>query len=844
MNIFNKVALQGLKKNRTRTFVTIIGVVLSAAMITAVATFGTSLLTYLLNGSLAKYGDWHVEFTDADSTFVQEQVNNDEVSTTAVFENIGYAMLNGAKSLEKPYLFISGFHDETFDTLPITLISGRLPENSSEILVPSHIAVKAGVKISVGDTLTLAIGNREADGKMLTQHESYRGGKETLVPVTMKTYTVVGLCDRPGFEEQSAPGYTLITQADTADQSNRFSLFVTLKNPYKVQTYASTMTGTDTYVLNDNVLRFMGISDNKLFNTLLYSVGSILITIIMVGAIFLIYNSFNISLNERTHQFGLLMSVGATARQLRNSVLFEGLCIGAIGIPIGLLVGIGSIKLILPIVANNFSTIINSTVPLNLSISVPALVVAAAVSLVTILISAYIPARKAASTPVMECIRQTNEIKIESKVVKTSKLAQRIYGLEGLLALKNFRRNRKRYRSVVLSLTLSVVLFVSGSAFGTTLKQLTKEYTVDIDGDVSLYTQAMQKDELFQLYDKLKAADSIYKSTYQANLTYPCSTRDFPSDFVSTYRASMGDESTEKTLTLPLDVQFIEDDIYYSFIRSLDLPTAEYTGQNAKVLIVGVNTIEHTTYFTNQSMDFTLTSASGEQTKTIRATFADSYPLDLLPRDSTPTYYFVVVAPWEMKAQFDTLGMTEKFGLTFWSENPAQAMTQLQSIIEESDIASDYTLLNLSSSVDLFRSLTFVVDVFTYVFVIMLSLIAVANVFNTISTNIKLRRRELAMLRSVGMSDHDFNKMMLFECAFYGMRTLLFGIPIAGILSWLIYKVAMLAENLKNFSFSFPWGSMAISALGVFLVVFITMLYATNKIRKENIIDALRDDMT
>lgn len=125
----------------------------------------------------------------------------------------------------------------------------------------------------------------------------------------------------------------------------------------------------------------------------------------------------------------------------------------------------------------------------------------------------------------------------------------------------------------------------------------------------------------------------------------------------------------------------------------------------------------------------------------------------------------------------------------------------------------------------------------------MISLIAVANVFNTISTNIKLRRRELAMLRSVGMSDRDFNKMMNFECAFYGMRTLLYGIPISGVIAWLIYVGMKSVEELDDFQFVFPWGSMMISVLGVFFIVFITMLYATRKIKKENIIDALRDEM-
>lgn len=842
MNIFNKVALQGLKRSRTRTSVTIIGVVLSAALITAVATFGTSLLNYLTKGSIAKYGGWYVAFVDADSSFVHERGEDNEVTNTAMFENIGYAMLDGAKSPDKPYLFISGFNDKTFDTLPITLISGRLPENSSEVLVPSHIAAKAGISISAGDILTLSVGNRKADGKTLTQHDPYRNGDETLVPTAEKTYTVVGICDRPGFEEHSAPGYTLITKADTGDQADSFTLFVTLKDPHKAKTYASGAAGTGAYVLNDNVLRFLGASDNKRFNTLLYSVGGILVVIITAGSFFLIYNSFNISLNERTHQFGILMSVGATAKQLRYSVLFEGLCIGAIGIPIGVLAGIGSIGLILPIVASNFSTIISSTVPLTLSVSVPALVAAAAVSLFTILISAYIPARKAAETPVMECIRQTKEIKTELKTVKTSKLAQRIYGLEGILALKNFRRNKKRYRSVVLSLTLSIVLFVAGSAFGTTLKRLAEQYTMDFDYDICLYTQDMDEHKLFQLYEELKSADGVYESSYQAISTYSCKVD--TNDFTDNYQETAGYERAGKTVELSMDIQFIEDSIYQNFIESLGLPTAEYTGPGAKMIVVAKDK-SLTDIFANRDMDFTLTSESGVQTKAIHTTLVDTYPEDTLPAQSSEvkSYVLMAVAPYQMKPQFAALHVPEKLGLTFRSENPSQSVSEMNIMIQRAGITSGYTMYNLHGVVDQYRSAIFVVDVFTYVFVIMISLVAMANVFNTISTNIKLRRRELTMLRSVGMSERGFNKMMIFECVFYGIRTLLFGVPAAGITSWLIYEVIINAERMEDFYYEFPWSSMLIGMLSVFFIVFITMLYATSKIKKENIIDALRDDI-
>ncbi|EQI26114.1 ftsX-like permease family protein, partial [Clostridioides difficile Y155] len=395
MNIFNKVALQGLKKNRTRTLVTIIGVVLSAAMITAVTTFGVSLMNYMINGAIIKYGDWHVQFLDVDSSFVQEQRVNDEVANTATFENIGYATLEGNRNPDKPYLFIAGFSKEAFDTLPITLISGRLPENSREILVSSKVATDGGVKFAVGDTISLDVGKRMSENEKLGQSDPYTAGSEVFVPQDKKTYTVVGICRKPVFEESSAPGYTLITKEDKQVKTDSLSLFVTLKNPHQIRSYTSS-TKDHASIFNDNVLRFIGVSDNNLFNMFLYSVGGIVLAIIMLGSIFLIYNSFNMSLNERTHQFGILSSVGATAKQLRNSVLFEGICIGAIGIPIGVAIGIVSIGLVISVISKNFANILYVNVPLTLTLSIPAIIVAAVVSMVTILISAYIPARKAA----------------------------------------------------------------------------------------------------------------------------------------------------------------------------------------------------------------------------------------------------------------------------------------------------------------------------------------------------------------------------------------------------------------------------------------------------------------
>ncbi|MCE3198721.1 ABC transporter permease [Paenibacillus sonchi] len=861
MNIFNKVTLQSMKKSRTRTIVTIIGVVLSAAMITGVATFGVSLLNYMANGAGQKYGGWHVEFLNVDSSFAQERTLDKGVANTATVENIGYAKLDGGKNPKKPYLFMAGFSKKAFDTLPISLMSGRLPENSGEILVPMSAEVNSGVKFAEGDTLSLAVGNRMNGNKNLGQHDPYISGKETLMPKAKRTYNIVGIYYLPGFEEPSAPGYTLITKADAGDTADSLNLFVTLKNPRSVHAYASSTAGTGAYVFNDNVLRFMGLSDDNIFNTLLYSIGGILVALIMIGSIFLIYNSFNISLNERTHQFGILSSVGATARQLRNSVLFEGLCIGAAGIPIGVIAGLGSIRLVISVVAKNFENILYTNVPLTLTVSIPVIVAAAAVSMVTILISAYIPARKAASTPVMEIIRQTNEVKIESKAVKTSKLAQRIYGLEGTLALKNFKRNKKRYRSIVLSLVLSVVLFISTSAFVTDLKQWSERAVVFTTFDIIMSTQDMNDSEMLPLYDKLKTADGVYESSYQALMKYSCVAK--ASDLSDDYWKYAGSHSLDETVNLPMEIQFLDDSAYLNIIKSLNLPEEEYTGQNAKMIAVAKmknhmkdnreEEVENISdLFKSSSMNFTIAPETNgkpkmEQGRNVSIKFVNTVPPDgpSIPEDSKVKnpFIFKVMVPYSIKEKFETSDTHVAIkALTFRSKTPIQSTAKMEAMIKGAGIKSNYTLYNFSKVLDENRNMIFIANVFAYTFIIMISLITVANVFNTISTNIKLRRRELAMLRSVGMSERSFQKMMNFECAFYGMRALIFGLPIAAISAWLIYKV--MGGGADNIAFVFPWGSIGISVFSVFFVVFITMLYAISKIKRENIIDSLRDDMT
>lgn len=846
MNIFHKIALEGLKKSRARTMVTIVGVMLSAAMITAVATFGVSLQQYLMQDAIARYGDWQVGFAGVDAPFVQAQRQDDRVAQIVVGEEVGYAVLADGKNAAMPYLFVEGLDADGFAQLSVRLTSGRLPENSSEVVIPIHVEANGGVRYAIGDQLTLVMGNRLQNGQRLNQLDAFSDG-ETLLPEKTRTYTVVGLCQRPGFEPSAAPGYTLLTRSDgTADH---YSALVQLTRLGQVKSYVAAHSDQQLW-RNDNVLRFVGLSEDRLFNRLLIAVSVILVALIVLGSVFLIYNSFAISLNDRMRQFGILMSVGATARQLRGVVLFEGLVIGAIGVPLGILLGLPAVKLVLIAVAERFADILSSETPLGLCISVPVLIATAVISLATLLLSAYLPAHKAAATPVMACIRQTRAIKTEPAMVRTWPFIERLCGLEGTLALKNFKRDRKRYRSIVLSLTLSVVLFVSSSAFGQQLNQIAAEATMDRYYDICFYSADLDDGAAYALYDQLRKADSVTDSCFQAVAS--CEAAVTVEQLSDDYLAYLDKQLQPKdTIELAMDIQFIEDTAYLCFLEQMGLPTADYTGPEAKLPLFGRQPYTDANgqqvvvdLLAEPAPTLTLTAPQATASVTVQTIQVTTYPWDLfpvLPAEVKP-HVLVLVAPEGLRDQFAALAAPAKVGGVFLAEHPGQATAQMKTILEQTDLGVPYTLTNLYAVLEQNRNLAFVVELFAVMFVLMISLIALANVFNTISTNLRLRRRELAMLRSVGMGDKAFYRMMRFECCFYGLKTLLISVPLASLCVWLLYCGMKLGGSTVQFVY--PWHGLVVSIIGVFAMIGVTMLYVVGQLKKENIIDALRDDMT
>lgn len=899
MNVFHKITLKTLGKNKTRTLVTIIGIILSAAMITAVTSCVTSLRNFLVESTIAQDGDWHGAVFGIEIAQLENVEKSPEVSDVTSIQNIGYALLSGSQNESKPYIYIGGMADNFKDMLPVYLTSGKMPENSSEIILPKHLKTNGGVSYALGDILTLDIGTRMSGGSVLNQNKGYASDKsgqpEVLTVREQRSYTVVGFYERPSFESYSAAGYTALTVADAAGANDlevgSYDVYIKINSPKNIDRFLELQFPESEYRLNSNLLRFTGNSNDKSLNAVLYSLAGILITIIVFGSISLIYNAFSISVSERTKQFGLLSSVGATRRQMTRSVLFEAAYLSLIGIPIGILAGIAGIGITLKLSEKLFSSFLNSysDVVLSLSVSWSAVAAAAVIGLVTVLISAYIPAKRALKVSAIDAIRQTKDINIKAKKVKTSKLTYKLFGFEGMIASKNFKRNRKKYRATVISLFMSVVLFISASSFCAYLAKSADSLISDSEYDIVYrFTTAKAGDySLQELFKELSGVSGVAKAGYASNsyqnVKIP---RDLVNkDYIEYFSRVYGDEflnAQPGQVVFDASLHFVDDATYREYLQNNSLNEDTYmdtTSPKAVVLdfvklyngeegryytfnLLNIDTRDMTLfkithevdgfYLANSRTDdagnvvYIYENKKGEkielpEDKAVKdialktGTIEDNKPFCVDKNYSGITLLYPYDAMPAIPGISDGTGPVTMY---FKVDNHRAAYDKMINVLEKKGLPTG-DLHNYAERAESNRALIAVINIFSYGFIILISLIAAANVFNTISTNIGLRRREFAMLKSIGMTRKGFNKMMNYECLLYGIKGLVYGIPVSVGVTWLIYRSI---RSGWETSFFIPWYSVVIAVGSVFAVVFTTMLYSMSRIKKDNPIDALKNE--
>lgn len=896
MNTLNKLTLKNLKLNKSRTIVTIIGILLSTALITVVAGIAASGQQTMINGQINFSGNYDLFISgNATNEDVKEIKANRNVETVYINDYGDFVRIPNYENDKRPYAYVQTLTPKAFtDCFNLPLKDGRYPENGSELVLTQNFINNSAKEYKVGDTITLEKGVRKtSDGRVIPNTNPY--GQEfvydeqevmgetsaTVTEIeehfeveTSKEYIIVGILDEYYtyyFETTDNVAYfPLLTAAESDDISKEGWLFVKYTDEGErnyIQTTSQIMGVSEEdlqnylkgeytleegeikyghFTVNTTLLSYKGyaLSDKSL--QMFFTLAAIIIAIVIVASVFVIRNSFAISITEKTRLYGMLSSVGATSRQIRHNVLFEGFVLALIGIPLGILLGVGVVAVLIELMNILLKDMMNGT-SFVYSVPVLAILLAVALSLLTILFSTLGSAIRASRIAPIDAVRGNNDIKIKKKqkAYKCPKFIKKLFGMGGEIAYKNLKRSKKKYRTTVISIVVSVAVFIGVSSFIQYGTEYSAKYYHEIDYNLSVnrYDFYKEFDEINSDFETLSQLDGVKNCRLEMSAGGHIKTNDSLKAVLTDYATVYNGNAVDDDMYIQL---FAFDDVTYKQkLKDLGLDYNEVKDKG--VLINSFNYLDEN----NKPQKGELFKADKVKSLTVRESgnpendeYYKNFDIEIAKvynstpetlkylRPSEDNVYLLVSAD-TLKNNYDMDYIS--YGFFIDTDNSAE----LEETIKELDDGNSFEVYNVEKMANMYNAMTLVISIFAYGFIIVISLIGVTNIFNTITTNMRLRSKEFAMLKSIGMTKREFNRMIRLESLFYGVKSLIIGIPL-GLLAGLgIFKA--FSMNLAT-DFVVPYTAILISIVFVLAVVWLIMRFSISKVQKQNIIETIRND--
>jgi len=848
MSILNRLTIKNLRLNKKRTIVTIIGIILSTALMVGIGLLFSSFQDLMIRDTIGYSGKYEAKYNDVDLIKLNDIKNK---NFTYFYEKpIGFSKIESSNEY-KPYMYITSVNKEYFNELK--LVDGSFPKNENEVVISNHVITNGGLNYKVGDIVTFTYGSRNIDGDITLANSELVDG-EFLTNEGTHTYKIVGIVDRSNFESYSASGYTAFTLDVNSDKGNA-NLYVMFNKNKKIikqsEELAKELNYDGDINYNSTLLALYGEST---YGNVMSSMGGmmiIMLSLVSIGCIIVIYNSFAISVMERKKEFGLLSSIGATKRQLSHTVFFEAVVVGVIGIILGILgayIGIGCVILI---INNLISDMLEYKLHL---VTNPLFIIIPVIFMIIVIgVSAFIPSRRASKVSPIEAIRQNDDIKINKKKIRTSKLVLKLFGIEGEIALKNIKRNKKKYRVTIVSLFISIVLFISFSSYmnytlntaSSVMGEVPYDYQISYFGD----DPNNDKEALDKINEIVKSSDVKEYVSYSVSNLSIIGNYTYSDEYLDFYKSAYGDDGIKALNNLKyqyISILVLDDNSYNKYKKLIGI-------DNDSVILL--NKFKGVSYGNNKRVNYNIPVINNGNinikicnfddndedvdttkycNKKIDNIFITNKSFDLIEEFSYMDDFKLIVNKKLYDSISDSSTHYTQFNIISDNTNNIDKLTK------DLDKYSNVNYTNIKETMKQANNLILVVKILMYGFISLVTLIGVTSVFNTISTSMALRKREFAVLRSIGLTNRGFNKILFFESLFFGMKSLIFAIPVSIGITVLIHYA--LADMVSISTIIIPWKYIIISIVSVFVIVLLTMMYSTSKIKKHNIIEQIREE--
>ena len=847
MSILNRLTIKNLRLNKKRTIVTIIGIILSTALMVGIGLLFSSFQDLMIRDTIGYSGKYEAKYNDVDLIKLNDIKNK---NFTYFYEKpIGFSKIESSNEY-KPYMYITSVNREYFNELK--LIEGSFPKNENEIVISNHVITNGGLNYKVGDIVTFKYGKRNIEGNDTLANSELVDG-EFLTNEGTYTYKIVGIVERSNFESYSASGYTAFTVDVNSDKGN-VNLYVMFNKNKKIikqsEELAKKLNYNGDINYNSTLLALYGEST---YGNVMSSMGGmmvIMLSLVSIGCIIVIYNSFAISVMERKKEFGLLSSIGATKRQLSHTVFFEAVVVGVIGIILGIIgayIGIGCVILI---INNLISDMLEYKLHL---VTNPLFIIIPVIFMIIVIgVSAFIPSRRASKVSPIEAIRQNDDIKINKKKIRTSKLINKLFGIEGEIALKNIKRNKKKYRVTIVSLFISIVLFISFSSYmnytlntaSSVMGEVPYDYQISYFGD----DPNNDKEALDKINEIVKSSDVKEYVSYSVGNLSIIGDYTYSDEYLDFYKSAYGDDGIKALNNLKYQSIYIlvlDDNSYNKYKKLVGLD---------KDSVILLNRFKGVSYGNNKRVNYDIPVINNGNinikicnfdddddvdttkycNKNIDNIFVTNKSFDLIEEFSYMDDFKLIVN----KKLYDSISDSSTHYTQF--NNISDNTNNIDKLTKDLDKYSNVNYTNIKEAMKQANNLILAVKILMYGFISLVTLIGVTSVFNTISTSMALRKREFAVLRSIGLTNRGFNKILFFESLFFGMKSLIFAIPVSIGITVLIHYA--LADMMSISTIIIPWKYIIISIVSVFVIVLLTMMYSTSKIKKHNIIEQIREE--
>jgi len=597
------------------------------------------------------------------------------------------------------------------------------------------------------------------------------------------------------------------------------------------------------------------------YETMMASFGVMLSFVIVISSVIVLSNAFRVSARERTMQFGILKSVGATKKQIRQTVISESFLLAAVGIPIGILAGL-ALHLIGVALINHFLFEIFQSarqdeiemILVRFVLSWEALSLSVALAVATVSLSAWLPARKAAKIPAIDAIRGAGEVKVSEKKVRTGWIIGKLFGVEGTLAARSLKRSRRNFRATTLALSVSVALVISLGSFVTQMNRFVELTWPDMEANVVVGYHAHMRwgeDEDGQRYVEYVPVSRELAEMVSRQLEAHADAalfgygRDGDTYSVTLPREMLTPELLENLAEMGVNPA-AEEQWFSVLLLAVDPVHYEMLAERAGVPSGSNILVNHRRTHTmdGRRLEFEPLHFSGQTLQLSMWRSGDSEVAREVPLHGvlgigevpneimrSGTFDVTVIVP--------NLDETRSYTWFVAAEDPFAVTAYAFELIEGLDMQESGTwhVFNAAHEQEMIRSLITLVLTFVWGFVGLLTLIYLTNIISTISANVLSRAQEFAVLQSVGMTSGGIARMLNLESILSSVKALFLGVPL-GILG--AYGVYRAVTEAAQFAFTLPWAAIALSIFGVFLLTWIVMRYAARQLRKRNIVDTIR----